>query len=65
MRNPIKVIINDLSSNKIIKVKNHPEVDLGYREFIIKSNIIYLDRNDINNKYLRLFEGFNIEIIDK
>jgi glutamyl-tRNA synthetase len=65
IRNPIKVIINDLPSNKIIKVKNHPEVDLGYREFIIKSNIIYIDINDINNKYLRLFEGFNIEIIDK
>ncbi len=65
IRNPIKVIINDLPLNKIIKVKNHPEVDLGYREFIIKSNIIYIDRNDINNKYLRLFEGFNIEIIDR
>jgi glutamyl-tRNA synthetase, archaeal and eukaryotic family len=65
IRNPIKVIINDLPLNKIIKVKNHPEVDLGYREFIIKSNIIYVDKNDINNKYLRLFEGFNIEIIDK
>lgn len=65
IRNPIKVIINDLPLNKIIKVKNHPEVDLGYREFIIKSNIIYIDINDINNKYLRLFEGFNIEIVDK
>ena len=64
LRNPIKVIINDIKLPKEIKIKNHPEVDLGYREFKINSNIVYIEKSDLNNKYLRLMEGFNISIID-
>ncbi|MGC9133127.1 MAG: glutamate--tRNA ligase [Nanopusillaceae archaeon] len=64
LRNPVKVIIKDLKLPKEIKIENHPEVDLGYREFKINSNIIYVEKSDLNNKYIRLMEGFNISIID-
>ncbi|BBL45793.1 glutamate--tRNA ligase [Nanobdella aerobiophila] len=63
LRNPVKIRIENLDLPKKIIIKNHPEVDLGNREYNINSNIIYIDNNDINNKYLRLMEGFNIEII--
>ena len=63
IRNPIKVIVEGFEGKKV-KIKNHPAVDLGEREYEISSNIFYIEKNDIKNKYLRLMEFINIEIVD-
>ncbi len=62
IRDPIKIEVRSIQLPKRIVVRNHPEVNLGYREFNINSNIFYLDKSDINNKYIRLMDAFNIEI---
>ncbi len=61
---PILVRVEGLQ-RKEFRIPYHPDVDLGYREFKIKEPYVYLDKNDLENKYLRLMEGFNIEIIKK
>ncbi|MGC9079311.1 MAG: glutamate--tRNA ligase [Nanopusillaceae archaeon] len=63
IRDPIKVIVENMELPKKIIIKNHPEVDLGTREFVIRSNIFYIDKSDLDKRYLRFMEGFNIEII--
>lgn len=65
IENPVEVIIENLEVPKKIILKNHPEnPELGQREYILETNIVYIEKEDAKNKYLRLMEGFNIEIIE-
>jgi len=65
IKDPIKVIVEGLKLPLNIRIKNHPTENLGERVYIIKSNVFLLERSDvINNKYLRLMDAFNIEIIE-
>ncbi|MEM4757645.1 MAG: glutamate--tRNA ligase [Nanopusillaceae archaeon] len=63
IKDPIKVIVENIKIPKEIVIKNHPKEDLGERKIIIKNKVFYLERSDvINNKYLRLMDAFNIEV---
>ena len=64
VRNPIRVIVENLRLPLEIKIKYHPTEDLGERIYRIESNMFLLERDDVlNNKYLRLMDAFNIEIL--
>jgi len=65
IKDPIKVIVEGLNLPLNIKIKNHPTEDLGERNYVIRSNVFLLERRDVmDNKYLRLMDAFNIEILE-
>jgi len=65
IKDPIKVIVEGLELPLNIKIKNHPTEDLGERSYTIRSNVFLLERRDVmDNKYLRLMDAFNIEILE-
>jgi len=65
VKDPIRVIVEGLELPLNIRIKNHPTEDLGERDYTIKSNVFLLERKDvIDNRYLRLMDAFNIEILE-
>ncbi len=70
--NPIKLIINNFNSNEIkLKIKLHPNKNLGFREIEIKDNIFYISKNDAlklkTNEiiYLKDFHNIIVKQINK
>lgn len=64
IKDPVKIIIDNFEEVNVI-LKNHPKENLGEREYHLKNNIFYIERNDIDSKYLRLMDLLNIEIYEK
>ncbi len=66
IRDPVRVEIEDLPENfdgKVIRIRRHPEKNLGFRKIELRETV-FLERADIvNNKYIRLMEAVNIEIL--
>ena len=63
IENPVKVVVENFPDSLELNIKNHPDVDLGYRTFKIDTPYLYIEKGDLKYKYIRLMEGFNIEII--
>ncbi|HIP66584.1 MAG TPA: glutamate--tRNA ligase [Candidatus Nanopusillus sp.] len=63
VEDPIRVFIENLPDNLELKIKNHPDIDLGCRNFKISKPYVYIEKGDLKYKYIRLMEGFNIELI--
>lgn len=67
VENPIKLIINNFNSENIkLKIKLHPNKNLGIKEIEIKNNIFYVSKNDAlklkNNEIIYLKDFHNIII---
>lgn len=62
---PVKLIIDGMQVIDIIKVKNHPDRDLGYRDIRV-SNTLFISSSDVRRfkegDEIRLLELFNIRI---
>ncbi|MEM2856958.1 MAG: glutamate--tRNA ligase [Candidatus Nitrosocaldaceae archaeon] len=65
VKDPIKMKIDDMPSMISIRLKNHPDKDLGYREIKL-DNELYISSDDLCNlkigDEIRLLELFNVKI---
>ncbi|RDD52401.1 glutamate--tRNA ligase [Nanoarchaeota archaeon NZ13-N] len=65
IKEPMKVFVRGIDLPYNIKIRNHPTEDLGERYYEIRSNVFFLEREDVlGNRYLRLMDAFNIEVVE-
>lgn len=61
VKNPIKLIVEGMKE-KSIKIRYHPKENLGEKDYIIKNNVFYIEKDDLKYRYVRLMDLFNVEI---
>ncbi|WXG42634.1 MAG: glutamate--tRNA ligase [Promethearchaeati archaeon SRVP18_Atabeyarchaeia-1] len=65
VEDPVKIIVQD-APRLVVKLKHHPDIDLGYRE-VETGDTFYIPRKDLVDAggLLRLKDLYNVKVVEK